>query len=184
MAAEIAFYRAHLDDGRDARSLASLRRRCGEVLRTELPQTRASELSLDAATAALLTAIEFTPFPDVRRVLEAARSRGYRLVVASNWDVSLHEVLARLGLAPLLDGIVTSAEVGARKPVPAVFERALVLAGALASEAIHVGDSIEEDVAGARRAGVEPVLLHRDGSPGPPGVETISSLDELTGIAP
>ena len=74
-----------------------------------------------------------------------------RVVVASNWDVSLHEVLERLELAPLLDGVVTSAEVGARKPDPAVFMRALALAGAATSDAVHVGDSVEEDVRGRAR---------------------------------
>ena len=49
----------------------------------------------------------------------AGARAGLRLVVVSNWDVSLHEVLARTGLTPLLDGAVTSAEVGAAKPDPA-----------------------------------------------------------------
>ena len=46
-------------------------------------------------------------------------------------------------------------------------------------QAVHVGDSVEEDVAGARAAGIAPVLLRRDGRPGPPGVRTIASLAEL-----
>ena len=43
----------------------------------------------------------------------------------------------------------------------AIFERALELAGAPADEAIHVGDSPDEDVAGALAAGIEPGLIHR-----------------------
>ena len=69
---------------------------------------------------------------------------------------------------------------GARKPAPEIFRRALALAGAAAGEALHVGDSVEEDVAGARSAGIEPVLLRRDGASGQAlGVRTISSLAEL-----
>ena len=102
-----------------------------------------------------------------------------RLVVVSNWDVSLHEVLARLELAPLLDGVVTSAEIGARKPAAAIFERALGAWAPGRADAIHVGDSVEEDVAGARAAGIEPVLVRRDGRPGPDGVRTITTLSEL-----
>ena len=98
--------------------------------------------------------------------------------MVSNWDVSLHDVWT-LGLAPLLDGVVTSAEVGARKPDAAIFARALEIAGVRAEQAVHVGDSLEEDVAGARAAGIEPVLIRRDGSPGPPDTRTITNLIEL-----
>jgi putative hydrolase of the HAD superfamily len=111
--------------------------------------------------------------------LRELRAAGRRVVVVSNWDFSLHDVLGRIGLAPLLDGIVTSAECGARKPAREIFERALRLAGAEAAEAIHVGDSLAEDVEGARAAGVMPVLLRRDGASGPRGVTTIRSLTEL-----
>jgi putative hydrolase of the HAD superfamily len=112
----------------------------------------------------------------VRPALAAARAAGRRLVVVSNWDVSLDEVLDRLGLAPMLDGVVTSAALGERKPSPAIFEHALELAGVAAHEAIHVGDSVAEDVGGARAAGIEAVLIKRDGGPGPPGVRTVATL--------
>ena len=178
--AEIAYYRAHLDDGRDEPGLQALRRRCAGVLRDALPP---AGLELEPLLDALLAALRFTAFADARPALEAARSRGQRLVVASNWDVSLHGVLRTLGLEPLLDGILTSAEAGARKPAPAIFEQALALAGARPDEAIHVGDSLDEDVAGARGAGIEPVLVHRGAGPAVPGVRTISSLAELAGVA-
>src|SRR5207244_11352430 len=107
--------------------------------------------------------------------------RGLRLVVASNWDCSLPDVLARAGLASLLDGVVTSATVGATKPDPTLFAAALEVAGCAAAEAVHVGDSLENDVAGARAAGVAPVLLDRArGSHD--GVTTIASLSELPGV--
>lgn len=177
IAAEIAYYRSHLDEGRDAESLATLRGRCAEVLRSELPQTAA--LTGAALTDALLASLRFRAFPEVHGVLAAARARGRRLAVLSNWDVSLHDVLARLELTPLLDAVLTSAQVGARKPSPAAFEAALRAVGAEPAQALHIGDSLEEDVAGARRAGIEPVLISRNGTGGPPGVTTITSLSEL-----
>ncbi|HUB04087.1 MAG TPA: HAD-IA family hydrolase [Solirubrobacteraceae bacterium] len=180
--AEIAYYRAHLDEGRDQAGLAALRRRCVGALRAELPAA-GLKLELDPLVDALLASLRFTAFPDVRPALAAARARGRRLVVVSNWDVSLHGVLRALELEPLLDGILTSAGAGARKPAPAIFEQALALAGAAPGEAIHVGDSLEEDVAGARAAGIEPVLVRRDGGPALTGVRTISSLAELAGLA-
>ncbi len=132
IAAEIAYYRAHLDDGRDEPGLQALRRRCAGVLRDTLPP---AGLELDLLLDALLASLRFTAFADARPALEAARSRGQRLVVASNWDVSLHGVLRALELEPLLDGILTSAEAGARKPAPAIFEQALALAGARPGDA-------------------------------------------------
>ena len=178
IAAEIAFYRAHLDEGRDPAGLEALRRECAGVLRAELP---AADLELDPLVDALLASLRFTAFADVWPALVAARSRGQRLVVVSNWDVSLHGVLRALELEPLLDGIITSAGAGARKPAPAIFEQALALAGAGPEEAIHVGDSLDEDVAGARDAGIEPVLVSRGGAE-VRGVRTISSLAELAGV--
>jgi putative hydrolase of the HAD superfamily len=185
IAAEIAYYRAHLDEGADAVRLAALRRRCSEVLRSALPRsTQLSRIGARELTDALLASLRFSAFADARPALVAARARGLSVVVASNWDVALHDVLGRLALAPLLDGIVTSAEVGARKPEPAVFERALEIAGAPPHAAIHVGDSVEDDVVGALAAGIEPVLLSRDGRMPPPGVPAIASLDELELVAP
>jgi putative hydrolase of the HAD superfamily len=179
--AEIAFYRAHLDEGRDAESLAALRRRCAETLSGALPPAAHDRLKdLDALMEALLASLRFRAFSDAAPALVALRSRGLRLVVVSNWDVSLHSVLERVGLALLVDGTLTSAEAGARKPAPAIFEQALRMAGVRAADAIHVGDSPEEDVAGARSAGIEPVLLRRDGAaPEIARVRTISSLVEL-----
>jgi putative hydrolase of the HAD superfamily len=180
IAAEIAYYRAHLDEGRDRAALAGLRDRCTEALRGALP--RSPDLDLIEAAAlrdALLTSLRFVPFADARPALVAARAAGRRLVVVSNWDVSLHGVLEGLGLAALVDGILTSAEAGSRKPAAGIFERALELAGTTAARAVHAGDSVEEDVAGALAAGIEPVLVSRDGTPGPQGVRTIAVLTEL-----
>jgi putative hydrolase of the HAD superfamily len=179
--AEMTYYRAHLDEGRDVARLADLRRRCARVLRDALPPP-ARPADLDEMVEVLLGSLHFRAFPDARPALEAAGSRGLRPVVVSNWDCSLPDVMERIGLAPLLDGIVASASAGARKPSAKIFEQALSLAAVAPSEAVHVGDSLPEDVEGARAAGIEPVLLRRDGAPGPPGVRTIATLAELDAL--
>jgi putative hydrolase of the HAD superfamily len=107
--------------------------------------------------------------------------------VVSNWDVSLAERLDETGLLPLVDAVVSSAEVGVLKPHPAPFERALELAGVSAADAWHVGDSVEEDVEGARAAGIRAVLLARpDGtnvvSIPHAEVETTFVLGDLSGL--
>lgn len=176
--AEIAFYRAHHDEASDQERLEDLRRRSARALRDALPPA-VGRVPLTELTPALLAALRFRPFEEVPDVLRAARERGVRLVVVSNWDVSLHGVLVETGLAPLVDGVVTSAEAGSAKPEPAIFALALALAGVSAGEAMHVGDSVEHDVAGARAAGIEPLLVVRDGTAAEPGVPTIATLRPL-----
>ena len=161
--AEIAFYLDHHLEGADGPSLAALRDRCAAVI--------ADALTLDprdrpAVRAAMLASLRFSAHADAEETLRALRSRGLRLVVVSNWDCSLPEVLAGAGLAPLLDGVIASATVGVAKPAAAAFEAALLLAAASPTEAVHVGDSSAHDVEGARAAGVAAILLDRSGGPG------------------
>jgi putative hydrolase of the HAD superfamily len=177
IAAEIAFYRAHLHEGRDRASLAALRRRCAAAMQPAIPP-----IDLDALTEALVASLRFTAFADVRPALTELRDRGIHLAVVSNWDVSLHDVLERVGVAPLLDGAVSSAEIGAAKPDPVIFRRGLELAGNVEPGAAwHVGDTPGDDVDGARAAGIEPVLVvrGRTRAPAPAGVRVVGALTEL-----
>jgi HAD superfamily hydrolase (TIGR01549 family) len=153
--AEMAYYKDHSHEGRDADSLAELRGRCAAILSRELDR----EISVET----MMGTIRFRAFEDAAPALAELRGLGLRLVCASNWDVSLPEVLARCELDGSLDGVVTSAEVGARKPDPAIFAAALELAGCAPDEAVYVGDTPDEDLAGARAAGVRALLIDRDG---------------------
>jgi putative hydrolase of the HAD superfamily len=153
--AEMDYYKQHAHEGTDARALAELRDQCAQVL------TR--ELGRDVSVEQMMAAIRFRPYPDAPPALEALGSRGLRLVCVSNWDISLTDVLERCGLLETLEGVVTSAAAGARKPDPEIFEVALEVAGVAAEEALHVGDTDDEDVSGARAAGIPVLLLDRDG---------------------
>jgi putative hydrolase of the HAD superfamily len=176
---EIAYYRAHLLDGRDRRSLADLRRRCALVLRDAL----GVPAPVEDVEAAMLASLRFAAYPDVPGALERLRAGGRRLVVASNWDVSLHDRLAEAGIAARVDGAVASAQVGAAKPDPRVFARALKLASVAPGEALHAGDSPHEDVEGARAAGIEAVLVARGArAPRSLGVPVVASLHELADL--
>lgn len=183
IAAEIAYYRAHLHEGRDDRSVDELRGRCSHVLRQALAAEHVvEEIGAEELTQTLLAALQFRPYPEVPELLPQLRARGLRLVVASNWDASLPQTLRRLGLLRHLDGVATSAQCGAPKPEPAVFQHALQLAGVSPQEALHVGDSWEEDVVGATRAEIHPVLIARGERPVPEGAQAISSLDGLLAL--
>jgi putative hydrolase of the HAD superfamily len=179
--AEMAYYRAHHDEAADRARLADLRARCAVVLRDALPARAAAALPDEEWLAALLGALRFEAYPEVPAALGALRDAGARLVVVSNWDVSLHDVLEQTRLRPLLDGVVTSAETGAAKPQGAIFARALALAGDVEpGMALHAGDSVEADVEGALAAGLRAVLVDRGGAAAPPpGVRVVRSLDGL-----
>jgi putative hydrolase of the HAD superfamily len=177
MLAEMAYYRAHHDEAVDWATLKDLRRRCAAVVQEQLQ----TALPLDDVLDALLGAIRFRAYPEVPGVLARLRAGGARLAVVSNWDVSLHDVLERTGLRPLVDAVVISAELGVAKPDPAIFRAALDRLGAGPDGALHVGDSLEDDVAGARAAGLEAVLVARNGAVVPEGVRAVRSLAELVG---
>jgi putative hydrolase of the HAD superfamily len=176
--AEIGYYLQHHLEGGDRERLDELRDRCAEALRAGLGLPE-----LDHATArrVMLGALEFRAFPDVEPALRELRAAGARLVIVSNWDCSLPDWLGPAGVLDLVDGVVSSAELGEAKPAPAVFLRGLELADAGPGEALHVGDSLENDVEGARAAGIRPLLLVRGGEP-PAGVDAIRSLAELPSI--
>ena len=101
--------------------------------------------------------------PQAREALELVRRAGLRAGVISNSNGSVRASLQALGLAPYLDFVLDSGEVGFEKPDPRIFELALARAGIAAAEAVHVGDLYSIDVRGARAGGLHAVLLDPGG---------------------
>jgi putative hydrolase of the HAD superfamily len=153
---EVAFYLAHSHEGRDDATLAHLRRECAHVF------LEAADAELDPGdfVTAFMASLTFVELPDARAACHALADAGLLLAVVSNWDVGLHEQLDRVGLGSLVNTVVTSAEAGAPKPAPAVFELALARLGVSAERAVHIGDAVA-DAEGARAAGLcfEPAPL-------------------------
>jgi putative hydrolase of the HAD superfamily len=176
--AEIAYYLEHHLDGRTREGLEELRDRCAATM---LEALALPGLEHALARRVMLGALEFTPYPDAAPALEALRAAGHRMAIVSNWDCSLEDWLAPSGLLELVDGVVTSAVAGAAKPDPAIFGRALELLGTEVEGSAHVGDSLDNDVEGARAAGIRPILVARDRD-APAGVEAIGSLAELPSL--
>ena len=104
------------------------------------------------------------PFPETRDVLTTLSSTGYRLGIVSNATDDLRPRLNALGLAPFFDTVTYSQEARAEKPSPAIFQLAMRRLGCSPSEAVHVGDRPEADVAGARASGIAPILVDRRGT--------------------
>lgn len=119
-------------------------------------------------------------FDDAVPALQQLRGQGLTVGLISNIHQDGNELADSLGLLAHLDFTVTSMEVGAQKPQPPIFHKALEKANAAASEAVHVGDQLTSDVDGAVGVGIRPVLLDRDGNhPGYEEHPRIVSLTEL-----
>jgi putative hydrolase of the HAD superfamily len=101
-------------------------------------------------------------FPDVAAALKALKAMGLALCVGSNFDRRLRGVIQGLPeLAPWVDSLVISSEVGFRKPHPLFFQAACAHLGQPPGQVLCVGDDVENDVRGAIRAGLTGLLLDR-----------------------
>lgn len=92
--------------------------------------------------------------PGAVTALQRLRLNGVKLAVVSNFDTRLRPLLRGLNVDHLFDTIVVSAEVGAEKPNPVIFEAAVSALGAAPEELVHVGDDRRNDIWGARDAGI------------------------------
>ena len=146
---------------------------------------------IDRCAAAIVAAWgrpeNFTLYNDVRPCLARLRAAGLAVGLISNTTRDLEELIAAFALADLVDGAVTSAQIGVFKPAPAIFAAALERIGAAAGEAVMVGDSRHDDVEGALAAGLAgAVLLDRQGRSrvprGDARTPVIGSLDELPAV--
>jgi putative hydrolase of the HAD superfamily len=118
----------------------------------------------------------FELFEDVLPVLEELRAAGLKIGLVSNGIRDLTVFVAHHRLD--VDAIVDSRSHGRVKPHPTIFEAALDALGVPSAEAVMVGDSLEEDVEGARALGMHAILVDRDDRH--PGVE--GRLTDLYGL--
>jgi putative hydrolase of the HAD superfamily len=145
-------------------------------------EARFVRLALERLWEAFGRASAWRVYDDALPALDALRRRGARLGVVSNWDSRLPRLLELLGLASYFEAVGVSHIEGMEKPDPAIFHRVLGRLGGNAREALHVGNVLELDVAGARAAGIDGVLLDRNGDVRGGG-GTVRDLRELPRIA-
>ena len=99
-------------------------------------------------------------YPEVPGVLEELAPR-FRLAVISNFDGRLRLILQHLGISKFFSQVFISSELGADKPDPEIFRRALNLIDLNANEVLHVGDDPERDWKAAKAAGLLVFRLDR-----------------------
>lgn len=122
-------------------------------------------MSVDQATLEELHEIQFASafyelYHDTIYFLRSLKDRGFKIYIISNASQKINEVVENTGISAFLDGIVASYKLGKIKPNPDIFKEGIRLAGETGP---YVGDLYEVDYIGAERAGLEPVLLDRNG---------------------
>lgn len=133
----------------------------------------------------ILAPERYRVFDDVEPVLSLLRERGWRHVIVSNHVPELASLVEDLGLADWFDAVVTSAQVGFEKPHPRLFEAAR--AASPDPRIWMIGDNPIADVAGARSAGIDAILVRtrHDVSPRADDLWGVAAiLDSRTDAAP
>jgi putative hydrolase of the HAD superfamily len=122
-------------------------------------------------------------FPDTMATVAGLKAQGLELGIISNFDSRLFAVLRGLGLADAFDTVTISSLTRAAKPAPRIFHVALEKHAVDPDEAVHVGDSVRDDVSGATKAGLHAVLLDRQGKAhedtGGPVIQSLAELPAL-----
>jgi putative hydrolase of the HAD superfamily len=114
--------------------------------------------------------------------LERVTRAGLVTGVISNSNGSVASILEATGLARHLDFVIDSSVVGVEKPDPRIFDLGLRQAGVPADAAVYVGDLYSVDVLGARRAGLDGVLLDPRGFWGPRDCAVARSVGEAVRV--
>ena len=120
-------------------------------------------------------------YPETLSVIKELKTKGYELGIISNFDTRLFSILNELSLREYFDSITISSLARAAKPARQIFEYALSQHVIDPEEGLHVGDSIREDLEGARKARLKALLLDRDHK-GPKDTDCIKDLTELSSM--
>lgn len=104
------------------------------------------------------------PYPETVELLTTLQARGYRLGIVSNWSWNLRDRVAQAGLEDFFEIVWASAYAGCNKPHPGIFDQALAQMDLPPDRTLYVGDSYQHDVLGAWNAGLDVLLVDRDGT--------------------
>jgi putative hydrolase of the HAD superfamily len=119
-------------------------------------------------------------FPETVEVLAELKKRNLKLGVISNFDNRAYSVMRSLEILHFFDAVTLSSETGYCKPAREIFDAAVRALGIPAPEVLLVGDSLQDDIEAAMRAGLSAVLIdRRNRHPASPSLARISSLSEI-----
>jgi beta-phosphoglucomutase len=119
------------------------------------------------------------PFADALPALEALQALGMPMSVLSNFGAHLHALLERFDLLRFFEFVIVSSKVGLAKPDRRIFDLAVSNSGLPSDRLLYVGDHVGDDIDGARRAGLDAVLIDRHNRQPEAPCSRIRSLRDL-----
>jgi HAD superfamily hydrolase (TIGR01662 family) len=136
----------------------------------------------EAITEGWLHSENFELYEDVLPVLALLREKGLKIALVSNTSRDLDAFIRHHGLD--VDAWISSGVHGKVKPSPTIFKAALELIGVAAKDAVMVGDSPDDDVAGAEAMGMRALLIDREGKYGrEDALPTLLALPAALGLS-
>ncbi len=138
-------------------------------------------MNVDSSTMQELLSLKFsssfyTLYHDTMPFLTSLKNKGYKIIIISNASQKINEVIKNTGISEYLNGLIASYSFGKIKPDPEIFKEGIRMAG---ETGYYVGDLFEVDYLGAASAGLEPILLDRNGFYDDIDVRKANSLTEI-----
>ena len=118
-------------------------------------------------------------FAHALEVLEYLRKKYSLHIITNGFEEVQHRKLASSRLEPYFEHVVTSENVGVKKPDPRIFQYALEKAEARPTESIMIGDNYEADIQGALNVGMRAIMCEFNGELPREDVTTVKTLLEL-----
>lgn len=130
-----------------------------------------------------------TAAPGVREQLQRLVDAGLRLAVLSNSDGTIEKSLREAGICQVgpgdgvpVEAVIDSGAVMVEKPDPRIFEMLLDACGTTRDRVVHVGDSLLQDMHGARDAGIAGIHLDRSGACNEPDHQHAKSFEAVVDL--
>ena len=101
-------------------------------------------------------------FDDAKKLLSILKDKKISTSIVTNFDSDGKSLSESLGISELVDFVITSKDAGASKPSKKIFDYALNYINTKPENCIFIGDQIETDILGAKRANIMPLLIDRD----------------------
>ncbi|PCI04844.1 MAG: noncanonical pyrimidine nucleotidase, YjjG family [Flavobacteriaceae bacterium] len=119
-------------------------------------------------------------FPGVFDILNYLKGKKYRLhMITNGFNEVQYEKLKASKLNPYFNVIITSENVGVKKPNPIIFNEAVKSAETKMTHSIMIGDNWEADIMGAKNAGMEAIFCNFDNKPVAENIKSVSNLLEI-----
>jgi len=121
-------------------------------------------------------------FPETKEVLTRLKTRGYMIVVVSNFDSRVYDVCRSMDILDHFDDFVISSESGCAKPSIEIFQLALQRNGLRPDECVHIGDNYVNDYVSPTSIGMNAIFLDRENEHPDKSISKIKDLNELLTI--